>query len=204
MQKTFSELDHLKQDTVLLKVINTYGVLAINQSKDTFRDIVESITSQQLSVKAADTIFTRVEKLLGEVTPANILKTESQDLRNCGLSWSKVSYIKDLATKVSDDTLQLDKLTNMTDEEVIEHLVQVKGIGRWSAEMILMFTLKRPDILPLDDLGIQNAFVKLYGLNRSHKTLRRKMEKIAKAWIPYRTLACRYLWKSLDNTPITK
>lgn len=163
-----------------------------------FADLVDCIVSQQLSVKAAATIYSRLEKLCSQITPEKILSTEHLALRSCGLSNSKVAYVKDLALKTTDGTLQLNKLDNMPDEEVIKHLIVVKGIGRWTAEMKLMFTLQRPDILPLNDVGIQNAFVKHYGFKKD-KRLKTKMLKTAKSWQPYRTLACWYLWKSLDN-----
>jgi DNA-3-methyladenine glycosylase II len=112
------------------------------------------------------------------------------------MSWAKVKYVKDLAQKVLDGTLRLPRLNTMNDKDVVEHLIQVKGIGPWTAEMILMFSLNRPDILPLDDLGIQVAFERLYKVKRGDK---KKMLKIATQWQPYRTLACRYLWKSLGE-----
>jgi len=150
-------------------------------------------------------IWGRFEKLCaGQMSSVVILSKTWEQLRSVGMSWAKASYVLDLANKVTDGTLQLNKLDKMTDEGIVEHLVQVKGIGRWTAEMALMFTLHRPDVLPLDDLGIQNAFVKHYGLNRSHKTLKQKMTKIAEKWHPYRTVACWYLWKSLDNEPLKR
>lgn len=194
-------------DPVIAKLAAKYGSIKSQPSQDIFADLVESIVSQQLSGKAAATIFSRVTKLLKTITPKNILAASDQSLRDCGLSWSKVSYIKDLALKSKTGTLQLLRLGNMSDEEVIDHLVVVKGIGRWTAEMILMFSLSRPDILPLDDLGIQNAMIKLYGLNHlrtMNSKLKTRMQEIASSWRPHRTLACRYLWKSLDNEPIKK
>jgi len=202
---TFDDaLNHLRQDPIMALLVDEHGELEALVNENTFVDIVDSIVSQQLSVKAAFAIFGNVEKLLGGITPENILSTEDLALRTCGLSWDKVRYVKDLSQKVTDGTIQLDKLTVMTDEEVINHLSQVKGIGRWSAEMILMSSLNRPDVFPVDDIGIQNAFVKLYNLNRKHKTFKKKMIKIAQVWSPYRTLACRYLWKSLANAPLQR
>lgn len=163
-----------------------------------FVDIVESILSQQLSNKAVNTIITRVKNVLVKVSPDRILNTEDQTLRNCGISWAKIKYIKDLSNKVQDGTVQLKKLTKMTDQEVIDHLVVVKGIGKWTAEMMLIFTFDRPDVFPIDDLGIQNAMIKKYGLKRN-KHLQAKMLKIAEGHKPHRTQFARQLWKSLDN-----
>ncbi|MEK7503994.1 MAG: DNA-3-methyladenine glycosylase 2 family protein [Patescibacteria group bacterium] len=168
------------------------------RKRDIFEDLIDSITSQQLSIKAAATIYGRVKDRCGTLNPQSVLKVSDQDLRDCGLSWNKVSFVKDLANKILDGTIQLDKLVDMTDQEIIDHLVKVKGIGRWTAEMLLIFTFERPDVFPVDDLGIQKAMCKLYNL-RPTKTLKVRMQKIAKNWIPNRTLACRYLWKSLDN-----
>lgn len=183
-----------------MDLVKKYGPIVRKPRKDIFEDIVDSIISQQLSVKAAATIYGRVKEKCKILTPQNILNVEDKILRECGISWNKVSYVKDLAAKTLDGTLQLDKLDKMTDQEVIDHLVMVKGIGRWTAEMILMFTLVRPDIFPVDDLGIQNAMSKLYKLNRKTKTFKSKLVAISNHWKPHRTLACWYLWKSLNNT----
>ena len=151
-----------------------------------FEDLVDAICSQQLSGKAAKTIFTRVKNLLMKITPENIIGTNDQKLRDCGLSWQKVSYIRDLATKVTNGELNILILNKLSDEEVINKLVAVKGIGRWTAEMFLMFSLARPDIFPKDDLGIQKAMKNLKIKNSNR-------------WKPYRTIASWYLWRSLEN-----
>lgn len=176
-------------------------------NKNHFRSLVESIVSQQLSVKASDTIFARFVELFvksGDIKtarsfpkPDQILKMPDTRLRKVGLSGSKVKYIKDLAKKVHEKEVQLNRLHKMSDEEVIEHLVQVKGIGRWTGEMFLMFSLARPDIFSHGDLGLRNAIKKLYGFKEAPTT--KQIEKIVTKWSPYRTLASRYLWRSLDN-----
>jgi len=151
-----------------------------------FEDLVDAICSQQLSGKAAATIFGRVKKLLGKITVENILNEKPEKFREAGLSWQKISYVKDLAEKVKTNQLKIKSLDMLPDEEVIGELVAVKGIGRWTAEMFLMFGLARPDIFPKDDLGINKAMAKL------------KL-KSADRWKPYRTVASWYLWRSLEN-----
>ena len=200
MQNIDQALSHLKKDPVLAKLIDQFGVIDYPKSTDYFESLVSSIIGQQLSNKAADTIYNRFKDLLPKrkVTPQAVLDLNLDSIRKCGTSWAKASYLHDLATKTLDGTLALDKLETMADEEMITHLTQVKGIGRWSAQMQLMFAFHRPDIFPVDDMGIQNAFVKLYKLTKDIK-LKTKMEKVAKKWQPYRTLACWYLWKFLDN-----
>lgn len=172
-----------------------------------FHSLVESIVSQQLSVKASDTIFKRFVELFvtaGTIksarsfpTPEQVLKMSDAKLRKVGLSGGKVKYVKDLAKKVHAKEVLLNKLHKMSDEEVIEHLVQVKGIGRWTGEMFLMFSLARPDIFSHGDLGLRNAIKKLYGFKVA--PTEKQIEKIVSKWSPYKTLASRYLWKSLDN-----
>lgn len=176
------------------------------QKPSRFKTLVESIVSQQLSVKASDTIFKRFVDLFvraeaiktarGFPTPAQVLKMSNAILRSAGLSGSKVKYIKDLAKKVHQKEVYLHRLHKMSDEEVIEHLVQVKGIGRWTGEMFLMFSLERPDVFSYGDLGLRNAIIKLYRFKKPPTS--KQIEKIVQKWTPHRTLASRYLWKSLE------
>lgn len=193
-------LRHLQKDPVLKVLINRFGPINYPPPADRFTNLVSEIIGQQLSGKAADTIYNRFLSLFPQqkFTPDLILAQPLEKLRGIGTSWAKARSLHDLSHKVLSKTVQLNKLDQMSDEEVIIHLTAVKGIGRWTAEMKLMFTLQRPDILPLDDVGIQNAFVKNYGFKKD-KRLKTKMLKTAKSWQPYRTLACWYLWKSLDN-----
>lgn len=200
MKSLQKQIEFLSKDLVLAPIIKKHGVLKYPKHEDYFLDIVQSIIGQQLSNKAADTIYGRFIKLLPneKVSPDNILNLELAEIRACGTSWAKARSLHEVSQKTLDGTLQLHKLDKMGDEEAIAHLIRVKGIGRWSAEMLLMFSFHRPDVLPLDDRGIQNAFKKLYGL-KDGKSLQSSMTKIAKNWQPFRTLACWYLWKSLDN-----
>ena len=201
MKNIKAAIKHLKKDPVLSLIIDKYGLINYPISQDYFNNLVSSIIGQQLSNKAADTIYSRFIRLFPNkvFSPQQILELSPDAIRGCGTSWAKVKSLRDLSQKVLDGIVHLESLSTMSDEEVITHLTQVKGIGRWTAEMKLMFTLQRPDILPLQDVGIHNAFVKLYGLNRKHKRFLSQLQKISANWQPYRTVACWYLWKSLDN-----
>lgn len=160
-----------------------------------FESLVESIVSQQLSVKASDTIYKRVLALGGGqlLPPKELAAVPDETLRGVGLSGQKARYIRDLCLKVGDGSVNLANLETLEDEEVIERLRLVKGIGRWTAEMFLMFRLGRPDVLPVQDLGIQQGMRKLYKM-RDVPTPE-KMVKVAKKWRPYRSIACWYLWR---------
>ena len=201
MKHLTASIAHLKKDPVLKALIDQFGPINYKPPPDRFTNLVSEIIGQQLSSKAADTIYSRFLTLFPnkKFTPKLILNQPLEKLRGIGTSWAKARSLHDLSQKVLAKTVQLDQLDSLSDEEVIAHLTAVKGIGRWTAEMKLMFTLQRPDILPLDDVGIQNAFVKHYGLNRKHKNLKKFMVNVAEPWKPYRTVACWYLWKSLDN-----
>lgn len=165
--------------------------------------LVESIVSQQLSVKAADTIYSRFLSIFPNKKfpkPEVILKTKDSKLRSTGLSFQKISYIKDVCGKVLAKEVKLNRLNYMSDEEVITELTKIKGIGRWTAEMFLMFSLMRPDVFSHGDLGLRNAIMKLYKLKTP--PTEKQLERITKKWSPHRTTASRYLWRSLNNAPI--
>ena len=172
-----------------------------SQNPDVFEDLLEAVINQQLSDKAAATItkrFRAISQKQGKIKPATVLSLSEQEIRNCGISFPKIKYMKGLAQAVQEKKLDLDLLTTLSDEEIVVELTKLNGIGRWTAEMILIFTLKRPDVFSSGDLGLRTAVAKLYGVSRdNHK----QIEKLAKRWSPYRSLACRYLWKSLDNEP---
>jgi 3-methyladenine DNA glycosylase/8-oxoguanine DNA glycosylase len=155
--------EFLSKDKYVAPLIEKWGHCTIKPIKKIqyFADLVNAICSQQLSGKAAETIFGRVKDLLGKITPENILAKDKEELRSCGLSYSKISYVKDLADQTLNSKLEIPKLDALSDEEVIKELVQVKGVGRWTAEMFLIFSLRRSDIFPVDDLGINKAMIKI-------------------------------------------
>ena len=189
---------HLKNcDPVLRAIIERVGPCRIDYSVPEFSSLAEAIVYQQLNGKAAVTIFKRFSDLAGDpLTPEGILKLTDEQLRSVGLSKQKSSYVKDLAAKTASGLLNFSGLHELSDEEVIKHLTQVKGIGVWTAHMFLIFSLRRPNILPTGDYGVQVALKKHY---RKRKLPRPKdMEKIARAWEPYRSVACWYMWRSLD------
>ena len=187
-------------DPQLEVVINTVGKYSIRLRTDAFQSLVESIIYQQLAGSAANVIYTRFIKYYNNMmpTPMDIISTSDMELKSkIGLSSKKVQYLKDLATKIAERKLSLDLLTTLSDEEVINQLIQVKGIGRWTAEMFLIFCLGRPDVLPITDLGIRKAMHNIYSLSELPKPA--EMLAIAQPWRPHRTVATWYLWKSLSK-----
>ncbi|HUC31725.1 MAG TPA: DNA-3-methyladenine glycosylase [Candidatus Paceibacterota bacterium] len=195
------KIAHLsKGDPVLAIVIKgaKLQMLARKETGEYFEALVESIVSQQLSVKVADTIFNRFIALTpGKKfpTPREILKMPAAKMRKCGLSGMKVAFIKDLSRKILDGSLDLKKIDMMSDEEVIKHLIQVKGIGQWTAEMFLMFSLGRDDVFSYGDLALRNAMQRVYKMKKTPTPA--QAAKITGKWSPYRTLGSRYLWASL-------
>jgi DNA-3-methyladenine glycosylase II len=191
-------VQHLKKsDPILRAIIERIGPCRMEFGPPEFHSLAEAIVYQQLNGKAALTIFKRFAALTGEpVMPEGILKLTEAQLRAVGLSKQKSSYLKDMAERASRGDLDFTRLAEMTDEDVIKHLTQVKGVGVWTAQMFLMFTLQRMNVLPTGDFGIQSAIKKHYKKRKMPKP--EHMEKIARAWEPYRTVACWYLWRSLD------
>jgi DNA-3-methyladenine glycosylase II len=193
-------------DPVMAGLVDEHGAAVRRDLKrgrpgDAYGTLVRSIVGQQLSTKAAATIYGRVQELFeGHTpTPKQLLEVSPDKLRSAGLSHAKVAYLRDLAQHVEDGALELELLPDLPDEEVAAQLTAIKGLGQWTADMFLMFHLGRPDILPVGDQGIRRAIQVEYGLRKLPDAER--MRKIAKPWQPYRTLACLYLWSSLDNTP---
>ncbi len=193
----------MRRDPVLARLIKTHGPcgLAAAQRADHFTALVRAITGQQLSTKAASTIFARLVALMpdGQLTPDALAGVPDAALRAAGMSRQKIAYFRDLTARVRSGELPLDSLDAMSDDEVIAALTKVKGIGRWSAEMFLMFRLHRPDVLPVDDLGIVNAVTAVYRLRK--RPTADRIRRIGEAWKPYRSVASWYLWRSLDNEP---
>ncbi len=189
---------HLKKcDPTLRAIIERVGPCRMEFGLPEFSSLAEAIVYQQLNGKAAVTIFNRFAALAGEpLTPEGILKLTDAQLRSVGLSKQKSAYLKDLAAKTAAGLLDFSRLHELTDDEVIERLTQVKGVGVWTAHMFLMFSLRRPNVLPTGDYGVQVAMKKHYKKRKLPKP--RDMEKIAKAWAPYRSVACWYMWRSLD------
>jgi DNA-3-methyladenine glycosylase II len=193
----------MRRDPVIASLIRQYGDcgLASSQRSDPFRALLHAIIAQQLSTKAARTIEGRFSAIFeGEPTPAAVVKVSDEQLRSVGLSSQKLKYIRDLCGRILGRSLNLETLDAMTDDEVIAALTSVKGIGRWTAEMFLMFRLHRPDVLPVGDLGIVKAVQRAYKLRTLPSPQR--LTKIGETWRPYRSVACWYLWASLDATPI--
>ncbi len=189
---------HLRAaDPVLAAIIERVGPCKMEFGEPTFHSLAESILYQQLNGKAAATIFDRFTALAGDpLTPEGILKLSDGQMREVGLSRQKTAYLRDLAEKTKGGLLEFERMAEMSEEEVIAHLTQVKGVGVWTAHMFLIFTLRRPDILPTGDYGVQAAIKKHYRKRKWPKP--DVMQKIAKSWAPYRSVACWYLWRSLD------
>ena len=192
----------MRRDPRLGEVIKRVGrcTLPDGRTHDPFIALVRVIMSQQLSGKAAETIFGRVETLAGgraALTPARVSALDARALRGAGVSRPKISYLYDLAAHVGDGRLDLHALDGHPDEEVLARITAVKGLGRWSAEMFLMFRLNRPDIFPVDDLGIIKGMQKLHGMKRRPKP--RTMLRLAENWRPYRSVAAWYLWRHLET-----
>jgi DNA-3-methyladenine glycosylase II len=192
----------LKKDPVMKKVISSTGEIKPVKRTDIYFSLLNSIASQQLSVKAADTIFNRFLDLFPERKPeaALVTKINIEKLRNAGLSYAKAGYLKNIADYNITHGLEYKKLNRMDDEQLLEYLTAIKGVGRWTGEMILMFTMNRPDVLPVDDLGIRTGIQRLYGLTGTGKKLTEEIVEVAQKWKPYRTLACRHVWRYRDAT----
>jgi DNA-3-methyladenine glycosylase II len=195
MQKAITHLR--KADPVIAALIDRIGPCRMEYGPPEFHSLAESIIYQQLNGRAAARIFERLAALAGQpLTPAGILKLREDEMRSAGLSKQKASYLRDMAERTLNGQLVFGKLGQLSDEEVIDHLTQVKGVGVWTAQMFLMFTLRRPNVLPTGDFGVRAAIRKHY--RKRQLPTPRQMQKIAKSWEPYRTTACWYLWKSID------
>lgn len=194
---------HLSKDAKLKKLIRQHGHFELTKKKNLYLYLCYSIMSQQLSTKVASVIKQRFIDLYGgEPTPQQIVDTPFEKLRGIGLSNAKVNYVKNVAQFEIDHGMDHKKLAKMTNEEVIAYLTQIKGVGQWTTEMLLMFALGREDVFAIDDLGLQQAVINLYELkHRKKKIMYARIIKIAEQWSPYRTYACMYLWRWKDNPP---
>ena len=190
----------VKKDRVMKRLIPQFGEASLQSRGDAFVTLARSIVGQQVSVKAAQTVWDRFASLPRKITPANVLKLKVDDMRSAGLSARKVEYIVDLALHFDNGALHVKKWSEMTDDAIIEELVAIRGIGRWTAEMFLMFHLMRPNVLPLDDVGLINGISSNYFSGEA--VSRSEAREVAAAWAPYCSVATWYIWRSLDPLPV--
>jgi len=189
-----------ERDAVLGELVGRFQGLAMGSRGDAFATLARSIVGQQISVKAAQSVWDRLAGRMGTVAPASFARARIPTLRSCGLSGQKAGYLKDLGKKFLDGSLDAARWPALDDETLIVELTQVKGIGRWTAEMFLMFHLARPDVLPVADLGLQKAMRLHYNRGRALSLIR--MQKIGAAWAPWRSVATWFMWRSLDPIPV--
>lgn len=192
----------VKNDPILKPVILKYGNCTIKPHGNHYAELIDSIISQQLSVKAAATIHGRVLDIFGGKvpTPEQLIRADTEKIRACGVSYAKIGYMKDLAEHIIDGRLDMKHISKLPNDELIDQLVAVKGIGEWSAHMFMIFCLGRLDVLPVGDLGVRKAAMNLYNLPELPK--KAELESLSKMhhWAPYESVAAWYLWKSLNNT----
>lgn len=187
-------------DPVMAELIARYQGETLRTRGDAFYTLARSIVGQQISVKAADSVWGRYETLLEEVTPLRCLQAEEEALRGCGLSRQKITYLRAIAEHFEHHGVEDGFFDAMDDQEAMNFLIEIKGVGRWTAEMFLMFHLMRPDLLPVDDIGLQRSMEKHY-LN-GEKINKKQMVEMAKPWQPWRSVATWYLWRALDPVPV--
>ena len=191
-------LKFLKKDPKLAKIIRDVGKYEIRLVKNPYRSLIDAIITQQLSGAAADSISKKFQKLYQRYPrPVDVINTSDSKLRSAGLSKMKVTYIKDLSERIQSKKIRINSLKDRSDEEVILHLTQVRGVGRWTAEMFLIFSLGRLDVLPVGDLGLKKGIQRLYSMPELPE--KDEIEQIAEKWRPYRTVATWYIWKSLNQ-----
>jgi len=189
-----------RRDPIMSRIMREHPKVFLARRGEAFLTLARAIVGQQISVKAAQSVWDRLAACVGEVTPQGVLAKDRKTLRACGLSDRKTEYIADLAQHFADGAIHLHRWPEMTDEEIIAELVEVRGIGRWTAEMFLIFNLLRPDVFPLDDLGLQKGIRLSYF--RGRKVSLRTMRRLGEAWRPWRSVATWYLWRSLDPLPV--
>ena len=194
---------HLSRDPKLAVIIPKIEIPEVDTHNDIYLDLLDSIVSQQLSVKAAGTIFQRFLEIFDDLnpTPHRVLELDVEVLRGCGLSYQKAGYIQNIAAYWIDNQCITKDWLALTDDDIIAELTTIKGVGKWTVQMILMFRLNRLDIFPVDDLVIRQSMMRLYGVESKGKELIKELTQIAEAWRPYRTIACRYVWRFKDIVP---
>jgi DNA-3-methyladenine glycosylase II len=191
----------MKRDRVMKKLIPQYGAACLQSRGDAFVTLARSIVGQQISVKAAQSVWDRFEQLPKKMVPAQVLKLKVDDMRAAGLSARKVEYLVDLALHFANDQVHVSGWAQMDDEAIIAELVAIRGIGRWTAEMFLIFHLMRPNVLPLDDLGLQNGISHAYF--SGEPVSRSEIREVANTWAPFCSVATWYIWRSLDPLPVS-
>lgn len=189
-----------KKDPTMARIMREHPKVFLTPRGEPFFTLARAIVGQQISVKAAQSVWNRLVECVGVVTPEKVLAKERKLLRACGLSDRKTEYIADLAQHFASGAIHMHRWPQMSDEEIIAELVEVRGIGRWTAEMFLMFNLLRPDVFPLDDLGLQKGICVAYFKGR--KVSLRTMRRLGEGWRPWRSVATWYLWRSLDPVPV--
>jgi len=193
-------IDLLKRDKNMQVLIKKFGRPDFHQGQDYFQSLLRSIVFQQLSGKAAQTIYERFVNLIpksSNLCSNEILKLDKEEMKKAGLSFQKINYVRNLADYFEKNSFQKEDVERMTDQEISKELIQIKGIGQWTVDMFLMFTLNRADILPYKDLGIQKGIMKI--LNMKNLPSKKEMENCSRKWRPYRTIACWYLWRMADD-----
>ncbi|MFZ2124657.1 MAG: DNA-3-methyladenine glycosylase 2 family protein [Rhodoferax sp.] len=190
----------VKKDRVMKRLIPQFGQVCLQSRGDAFATLARSVVGQQISVKAAQTVWDRFVKLPRQMTPAQVLRLKIDDMRAAGLSARKVEYLVDLSLHFDSGKVHVENWTAMDDEAIVDELVAIRGIGRWTAEMFLIFHLMRPNVLPLDDVGLINGISKSYFSGEA--VSRSDAREVALAWAPYRTVATWYIWRSLDPVPV--
>ena len=190
----------MRADRVMRKLIPQHSQASLQSRGDAFQTLARSVVGQQISVKAAQSVWDRLLGVVGEVTPASLLGQEAQALRQAGLSQRKCEYLQDLAAKFRDGLVHPGQWGDMADEAIIAELVAIRGIGRWTAEMFLIFHLMRPDVLPVDDLGLQRGISERYFSGES--VSRSDLREVASAWAPWRSVGTWYIWRSLDPVAV--
>lgn len=202
-------LDHLRLDPILAQLITVteapkpaHAHNEIPEHDRLYVALLESIVSQQISVKAADAIFRRFRMLFSQTaeaegypSPQQLADATAEDLRAAGLSFQKIKYMQSVAEFALTSSLDFNYIQSLDDEAIVQYLIPIKGVGRWTVEMLLMFVLDRPDVFPVDDLVIRQKMVRAYALTETGRPLIRRLHEIAQPWQPHRTLACRYLWR---------